>query len=468
MSRSINILAIDLGAESGRHVLCRWDGRQGKLRDVHRFPNRVRRVNEHLLWDVDYLWEEILEGIRKAVESSSGQVDAIGIDGWAVDYVLLDSEGRRIGDSFCYRDSRNPPQMHKALSILPREQIYQITGIQFLPFNTIYQLMAHREEFPADWREASLWLNLPEYFLYRLSETAVSEYTNATHTQMLDVSTRKWSEKITDVFELDVDKFPHLVDPGSVLGRVRPELVESTGLSETRVIAPACHDTGSAVAGIPFPQENLAFISSGTWSLVGTVLPQPVVNNEAMEANFTNEGGVGQSVRFLKNVIGLWLLQQCLQEWSAAGHKLDAAHLAMHCEGMPAQGPYFDADSERFLAGGNMVSRINKALQEQGFLEEKRPLQLSKIIFRSLARKYAEVIDTVQSISGKRLEAICIVGGGVKNEVLNQLTHDFTGLKVLRGPSESSIVGNVAVQISAMEKANSLEEIQEISRSVSC
>jgi rhamnulokinase len=386
----------------------------------------------------------------------------VGVDGWGVDYVLLDADGKRIGQAFAYRDARNVPAMAEVYSRISQDRIYEITGIQFMPFNTIYQLTAHKAELPDEWERATRWLTLPEYFQYRLTGVAVQEYTEASTTQLLDVRARTWSIEIASALGLDVKKFPPIVHAGTILGKLLPEVSREVGLADTRVIAPACHDTGSAVAGIPFPHEGLAFISSGTWSLVGTVLPEPVVRGEEGK-NFTNEGGVAGSIRFLQNVIGLWLLQECLREWNAQGLNLTAAGLAAQCMETVPEGPYFRADETTFLAPGQMVERINAGLRAEGFPEERRPPELAAIIFRSLARRYAAVVGELGRISGKSIKRICIVGGGVKNEALNRLTELLTGIEVVRGPSESTAAGNIAVQIAALENAVSLDRIQAIS-----
>jgi len=385
------------------------------------------------------------------------------VDGWGVDYALLDDEGNRVGHSYCYRDARNVPAMQKTFSRGPQERLYEITGIQFLSFNTIYQLMAHVAEFPEEWERAARWLTLPEYFHYRLAGVMAEEYTEASTTQLLDVRTRSWSHELASKLGLDLKKFPPIVPAGTVLGKLRPEVASEVGLPNTQVIAPACHDTGSAVAGIPYPHEGMAFISSGTWSLVGTVLPGPVVKGGGQGRTFTNEGGVAGSIRFLQNVIGLWLLQECLREWNGLGLRLTAADLAAQCLETPPEGPYFHADETTYLAPGNMVERINAGLRAAGFPEEKRPPELAAIIFRSLARRYAEVVGELGTLSGKSIKRICIVGGGVKNEALNRLTELVTGIEVVRGPSESTAAGNIAVQIAALEKSVTLDQIQAIS-----
>jgi len=463
VSAARNILAVDLGAESGRVVLCRWTGAEGRLEEIHRFPNGPHTEGGHLVWDPDRLWQEIVRGLGEGAARTGGRIDSVGVDGWGVDYVLLDRAGDRVGRTYCYRDARNLPAMERAFTRLPKKRIYEITGIQFLPFNTLFQLLAHREEFPEEWERASVWLTLHDYFQFRLSGVAVAEYTNASTTQLLEVFSRAWSKELAAAFDLSLEKFARLVQPGTVLGELRRELAQEIGLSGTKVIAPPCHDTGSAVAGIPFPHDELAFISSGTWSLVGTVLPQPIVSDEACARNFTNEGGVGGTIRFLSNVIGLWLLQECLREWNAQGESLTAAQLADRCAKMPYEGPFFIGEEMRFLAPGNMPARINEALQEQGFGEEKRPEELAGIIFRSLARRYAEVLHAAGRISGKKIRRVCIAGGGVKNQTLNRLTGEASGLEVVRGPSEATAAGNAAVQIAALEKAScSAQQVQEI------
>jgi len=463
MNNPRNVVAVDLGAESGRLVLCRWNGSEGTLEEIHRFPNGPQQVGNHLVWDIERLWGEILRGLLKAATKTEGHLDSVGVDGWGVDYALLDAAGNRLGHSFCYRDARNVPAMEKTFSKVPQERIYEITGIQFLPFNTVYQLVAHAAEFPEEWDRAARWLTLPEYFHYRLTGVATAEYTEASTTQLLDVRTKSWSKELASALGLSLEKFPPIVQAGAVLGKLCPEVGQEVGLADTQVIAPACHDTGSAVAGIPFSHEGSAFISSGTWSLVGTVLLEPVVKGGGQGRTFTNEGGVAGSIRFLQNVIGLWLLQECLREWNGQGLRLTAADLAAQCLGTPPEGPYFDADETTYLAPGNMVERINAGLHAAGFPEEKRPPELAAIIFRSLARRYAEVLGEIRRLSGKSIKRICIVGGGVKNEALNRLTELVTGIEVVRGPSESTAAGNIAVQIAALEEAVSLDQIQAIS-----
>jgi len=277
------------------------------------------------------------------------------------------------------------------------------------------------------------------------------------------VRTRTWSAEICAKLGLGLEKFPPIVPAGTVLGKLRAEVAREVGLSDTQVIAPACHDTGSAVAGIPFSHEGMAFLSSGTWSLVGAVVPEPVVVGNGEGKVFTNEGGVAGSIRLLQNVVGLWLIQECLREWNSQGVNVTVAELAQASLDASPDGPHFFADENRYLAPGHMVERINAGLRDAGFAEEKRPKELATIIFRSLARRYADVLRELRTISGKTINRICIVGGGVKNEALNRLTEKVTGVEVVRGPSESTAAGNIALQIAALEKAVTLDQVQAIS-----
>lgn len=460
--RPLHCVAVDLGAETGRVMLCRWSGEQGEIKEGHRFSNKVYESEGHYFWNLEHLWQGILEGLARGALLCKGRIDSIGIDGWAADYVLLDQKGHRIHRTYSYRDPRNRPMMHWAFSKFPKSRIYKITGIQFLPFNTLYQLLAHIDKHPEHWERTRCWLNLPEYFLFRLSGQAISEYTNATSTQMVDALSRDWSAELTKAFELDLRRFPPIVPPGTVLGRLRQRLGRFLGLKGAKIVAPACQDAAAAVAGIPFPPQESVFISSGTWSLVGMVLPQPVLSREAFEANFTNEGGVGDSFRFFTNVPGLWLLQQCLEEWRAQGQSWKAAALAEACQEIEPEGPDFTLREDRFLAPDNMLERINASLLEAGFAEEKEPVRLAASIFRSLARRYPEVINELQSITGASLRRVCIVGDGVRNEPLNRLTDYFTGLQVLKGPPESATGGNLALQIAAVENTHRLSEILSI------
>ena len=463
-----NIVAIDLGNSSGRVVLGQWDGVRGTVRDVYRFPNAYEEQRGHVVWDTERIWRELLKGLRAAAAETQGHIESIGLDAWGAEYILIDRTGARVGEAFCLRDPRNLRAMERAFTIVPRKRIYEITGVQVMPVNTLYGLVAHLEESPQEWEKAWVWLGTPEYYLFRMTGVPFAEWTNAPNSQMTDAFAKTWSKELCEAFGLSLDKFAPIVPTGTILGKLRPSLASELGLPNTKVIAPACHDTASAVGAIPYSHENLAFISSGTWSLVGTVLRDPLVSELGYELNVTNEGGVGDTIRYLRNVIGLWIIQEVLREWNERGLPVTAAQLAAQCMDVEMDGPYVDVSDEKtFLAPGNMVARINAELKARGFPEETRPAQLAAIIFRSLARRYAEVIAGLRQCAGKTIERVCIVGGGVKNEALNRLTALSTGLEVVKGSSESTLIGNVAVQIGALENTRSLEQIQRISSRLS-
>lgn len=463
MHATQNIVAIDLGNSSGRFALCEWDGNRGSLREIYQFPNAPMTIGPHFVWDTERLWGEILKGIQIASEATHGEVESLGLDSWGAEYVLVDSKGDRVGHAYSLRDPRNVTAMHRAFQTFPAKKIYDITGIQVMPVNALYGLLAHLQELPEEWERTWLWLGTPEYYLFRMTGVPVAEYTNAPNSQMVDALSRSWSKELCEGFGLSLEKFPPIVPPGTTLGRLRQELASEVGLKSTKVIAAACHDTAAAVAAVPYPHDRLAFISSGTWSLVGTVLRSPLISEMGFQLNLTNEGGVGDSVRFLRNVIGLWMLQELLREWNSQGLHVSAGQLVRDCLCTPLQGAWVDLQDEKtFLAPGNMAARINAALKAQGFPEATQPCELAAVVFRSLARRYGEVIAGIQRCTGKPLERLCIVGGGVRNEVLNRLAREATGLELLKGSSEATMIGNAATQIATLENARSLEDIQSI------
>jgi len=468
MTNPRNVVAIDLGNSSGRLVLGQWDGAHGAAREIYRFPNAQQESGGHVVWDMERIWREIVHGLRIAGAEAGGEVASIGLDSWGAEYLLVDRAGDRIGPAYTLRDPRQLPAMQRAFSILPRRRIYEITGIQVMPINTLYGLLAHAEEAPREWEAARYWLGTPEYFLFRMTGVAVAEFTNALNSQMVDALSQCWSEEICSAFGFPLEKFPPIVPPGTILGSLRPEVAREAGLGDVKVIAPACHDTGSAVAAISEAHDELAFISSGTWSLVGTVLDRPLITDQSYQFNITNEGGVGGTIRFLRNVIGLWLLQEVLQQWSRQGIVVSASELAERCMEAPLEGPWFDLSyDEDLLAPGNMVERLNARLEAQGFPAGDRPAALAAAIFRSLARRYAEVVHSLRITTRKDIKCLCIVGGGVRNAALNRLAGMATGLEVVPGPSEATLLGNVAIQICALEGTRSLPDIQNVAARLS-
>jgi rhamnulokinase len=369
-----------------------------------------------------------------------------------VDYVWLNSQSVPLRNPFCYRDPRTErAQLELWKQILP-ERIYALTGIQMLRFNTLYQLYAdQREQLPT----GVSWLTLPEYLLHWLGGEAVSEYTNATHTQMVEAGSMQWCSEIMDVAGLDVGAAPKIVPPGTVLGRVQGRLAGLPEFRLTKLIAPACHDTGSAVAGVPGESDDWAFISSGTWSIVGTVLPEPCTTDVARLYNFSNEGGLGGTVRFLKNVNGMWLIEECLRSWREERTEWDVAGLIGACRTLHAPRELLAVDDPELLLSQHMPDRINSVLRKHGHKEisthPSMAPHFANLIFHSLVHRYAEILQQLTEVTGKALRKLFVVGGGSRNRYLNELIRERCGIELLLGPVESSTIGNAAIQLAVLD-----------------
>lgn len=442
------LVAVDLGAESCRVCLLRWENDVPHIQVVHRFPNAAAVHADGLHWDMKRIVEGVDDGLRACAELAPEGIAAIGVDGWAVDYVRLGASGEPVGDPFCYRDERTLAAQKKVHARISPERLYELTGVQILALNTLYQLHADGagQERP--------WLNVPEFLMHRLGGRRVSEYTNATHTQLLSVHGHTWCPEVFQAAGLDLSAAPPVVNPGHDIGGLRGPLVSLPALRSTRLIVPACHDTASAIAGIPAQGDDWAFISSGTWSLVGCVLDAPCVSDEARRRNFSNEGGVGGKIYFLKNVNGMWLLRQCIETWRSQGWDSTVESLIAACAGRPAPASLLDVDDPDLLAPGNMPARINAQLKRRGLApmaaDSAAGAAMANLIIHSLAARYAEVLQSLASITGKTFKRLYIVGGGSRNTLLNRLTAKATRLEVLTGSTESTTVGNFAVQQAAL------------------
>jgi rhamnulokinase len=444
------LVAVDLGAESCRVSLLRWIDGRSEIRLVHRFANSATNRGNGLHWSIAAIGEGVEEGLRTCAQLAPDGIDAIGVDGWAVDYVRLGPGGQAVADPFCYRDERNVAALTQVHSRIAPERLYQLTGAQIITLNTLYQLSADRHE------DQNLpWVNLPEFLLHRLGGRRVSEYTNATHTQLLNVQDHSWSAEIFEAAGLDISAAPPLVKPGTDLGQLKGTLASLPAFRNTRLIAPACHDTASAIAGIPAQGDDWAFISSGTWSLVGCVLDSACVSEAARNANFSNQGGVGGKIYFLKNVNGMWLLRQCMEHWRSQGQDWTVEKLLEASADLGSPDSVFDVDDPDLLLPGDMPARINAQRKRNGLAPipegPDNAAHLTNLILHSLAARYAAVLENATSISGKTLKRLYIVGGGSKNNVLNQLTSRATALQVLTGAIESATVGNFAIQLAALE-----------------
>jgi rhamnulokinase len=445
------LVAVDLGAQSCRVSLLRRTNGVPQIQVLHRFLNAPIVVRGTLRWDVQKIFEGVKDGLRLCAAAAPEGIVSIGIDGWGVDYARLGEDGGLLEAPFCHRDERTRTAMEEVLRRISPERLYALTGIQLLSLNTVFQLQADQAAgIPA----RAKWLNLPEYVTHLLGGAPVSEFTNATHTQLVALGKQQWCEEIFLMTGLALEAAPEIVPTGTCVGKLTGELSELPAFRDTKLIVPACHDTASAIAAIPATGEDWAFISSGTWSLVGTVLAAPCVTREARAMNFTNLGGAGGSICFLRNVNGLWILRQCLDEWEKAGEKWEVEELLRRSEELPEPEVFLDVDAAELLVPGEMPFKISSQLTARG--QRPRPgdreeiPQMANVIFHSLAKRYAEVLGSVASITGKKLRRVFIVGGGSKNEFLNRLTAKYTGLEVIAGSSEATTIGNFAIQIAAL------------------
>jgi rhamnulokinase len=448
------LVAIDLGAESCRVSLLRWIGKgsgaQPQIRLVHRFANHAVERDGGLRWDFALIFEELEHGLAGCAAIATEGIRSIAVDGWAVDYVRLDASGEALGDPFCYRDERTL-EAEKALHAkISPERMRELTGLQLLRINTVYQHFADGAE-----DRSCLWLNLPEYVLYRLGGRPVAELTNASHTQMLGLD-GAWSEEIFAALECPAGSAAELVKPGTDVGQLRGRLAEMPAFADTRLIAPACHDTASAIAAVPDGGDDWAYISSGTWSLVGTVVESPVNSAAARAENFTNLHGVDGTICFHKNVNGMWLLRQCMEAWNAERAELTVPGVVADAAGFGPKGYVLEVDDPELLLPGQMLERINAQLKARGLPEfaagAEHAGEVASFIFHSLSARYAAVLANLSEITGKHLSRLYIMGGGSQNLMLNHLTAEATGLKVIRAGTECSTTGNFAVQLATLEK----------------
>jgi rhamnulokinase len=456
-----NVAAVDLGAESGRVMLARFDGASVSLEEIHRFPNRPVRVRGHLFWDVLDLWREVLAGLRRA-RAAAGALDSVGVDTWGIDYGLVDAQGLLVGLPYHYRDQRTAGMIAALEASIGRERIYSTTGIQFLPFNTLYQLAAHARQQPAQLEAAHRLLLMPDLFHCWLSGEQVAERTNATTTQLLDATAGRWSAPLLGAAQVPEQIMPPVVEPGTMLGPALPEVQAELGTG-VRVALPATHDTGSAVAGIPVSHgASWAYVSSGTWSLVGLELERALISSAGLAANFTNEGGVFGTTRFLKNVMGLWLLQSCQRQWEAQGQGQPITPLLAAAAEEAPFGALIDPDDPIFLAPDDMPAAINGWLVTHGQQPCQSPAAFARGICESLVIRYCQVLRNASALSRQRVEVIHIVGGGSQNILMNQWLADATGTPVVTGPAETTALGNALMQLVALGELGTLDDVRAV------
>lgn len=438
--------AIDLGAESGRVVLGRVSDQKLELTELHRFPNGPVRTIDELHWDTLRLWTEMKEGVAQAA-LQAGRLDGIGIDTWGVDFALLGKNDAMLGNPFHYRDARTNGILEKAFAIVAREEIFRQTGIQFMQFNTVFQLLAMRLAGSPLLEAAQSLLMMPDLFNYWFTGRKCNEFTNATTTQAYDPRAGQWAADLISKMGIPTGIFGEIVPAGTVLGPMRADVREEIRCGDVPVIAPATHDTGSAVAAIPAAGDKpWAFLSSGTWSLMGMEVPAPIVDENSLKYNFTNEGGVGGTFRFLKNIMGLWLVQECRRTWERAGQIYSYAQLTDLAAAAKPFAAIVDPDDPSFLAPGDMPSRIQAYLRKTQQSELTQPGAIVRACLEGLALVYRQTLERIETCTGRKAEILHIVGGGTQNRLLCQWAADATGLTVVAGPVEATAAGNIVVQ----------------------
>lgn len=443
MTRSGAVIAVDLGASNGRVFVGQFSPGTAQLRAVHRFPNVPLRDGELLCWDAETLRTGVVDGLRLAVRHSDAR--SLGIDGWAVDYGLLDAGGALLGNPVHYRDPRTVATVERVLTSMSAAELYTATGTQLQPFNTLFQLLTDAAEARLD--RAAHSLLVPDLIAYWLTGTQATEVTNASTTAMLDARTRDWSEAVRERVSVPVELFPPLREPGSVLGELRSDVLPGTRLD---VVTVASHDTASAVAGVPAATDSFAYVCTGTWALVGVELATPVFSERARQANFTNELGVDRTVRFLRNVTGFWLLQECMREWAENGTPADIGHLTASAVDVPALRFLIDVQDPVFTAPGPMRQRIAAASVEITGIAPSTPGEFTRCALDSMVVAIREALTTAIDLTGRPVEIVHVVGGGVGNELFCQLLADACEVPVVAGPTEAASWGNAVVQARAL------------------
>ncbi|HTL54471.1 MAG TPA: rhamnulokinase family protein [Candidatus Limnocylindrales bacterium] len=460
-------LAIDLGAESGRLIAGLWNGKTLRLEEVHRFPNGPVSLADSLRWDVLRLWAEIQNGLSIAAKKYGKSIVSVGADTWGVDFVLLTRQGELLGMPYHYRDTRTNGMMDKAFRKVPRGEIFAQTGLQFMQLNTLFQLLALKERAPELLELTDTLLFIPDFIHWALCGSRLAEFTIASTSQCLNPLSRNWAVPLLKKFGLSSRIFPKIAPPGTTLGQLRLEVGVRAGLGAVRVIAPPAHDTASAVAGVPTANSgkaNWAYLSSGTWSLMGVEVAKASLSPRTQELNLTNEGGLDGTYRLLKNIMGLWLVQQCKRAFDARGKRYEYGELARLAAKSPALRSLVNPDDGRFLNPPDMPKAIQDFCRETGQIVPKTEGELVRCAYESLALKYRQVLGWLEELTGNRIEVIHIVGGGSQSEILNQFTADACQRPVLAGPVEATAMGNLLVQVRSNGEVSSLGEIRRVVR----
>ena len=464
MTQVRNYLAIDLGAESGRTIVGSLDGKQLTLTETHRFANGPVRLPDGLHWDVLRLWSDVKDGIRKSASRIDQAFDSLGLDTWAIDFALLDKNNLLLSNPFHYRDARTDGMLDEAFQRMPRAEIFANTGIQFMQINTLYQLLAMSIQRSPLFDIAKTFVTIPDLFNFWLSGELTNEFTNATTTQCFDPLKRDWAQSVLDAMEIPSHLFKPVTDPGIRIGTLLPSLADETGAGAMPVVLPACHDTGSAVVAVPAKNQDFAWLSSGTWSIMGAEVREPCLNDQALEYNFTNEGGVFGTWRLCKNIMGLWLVQECRREWMRAGEEMSFDALTQLAAESEAFMTVIDPDVDEYIHPGDMPSRIQKFCADTNQRVPQTKGQIIRVALESIALKYRLVLERLEELTGRHFDPLHIIGGGTKNKLLNQFAADATGRTVVAGPVEATAIGNILMQSIGMKHLGSLVEAREVVR----
>jgi sugar (pentulose or hexulose) kinase len=464
MKQEKQYIAVDLGAESGRVMLGSVSKDRLFLEEIHRFSNGPIKEEGSIRWDFKRLLSEIKTGIGKAVKAANGRVSGIGVDSWGSDFGLIGADGKLLENPCHYRDRRTDGVMEEAFKLMDKREIYENTGLQFMQLNNLYQLLSMRMTNSDVLAEAKYLIFTADLYSYHLCGRVYSEYTLASTSQMMDMKTGQWSKEIFDKLLLPIDIIPDIVKPGTAVGQLTGEVAKEIGCETIEVIAVGSHDTASAVAAVPAGNNRWAYISSGTWSLMGVEVPEAIINDKTFEYQFTNEGGVGNTIRLLKNIMGLWLVQECRRQWQGEGVDLSYKQITDLAEVAVPFVAHINPDYSGFFSPGDMPERINEYLAEtdQKPIEDKG--QMIRVVLESLALKYRSVMEAIEDVTKQPIEVLHIVGGGIQNELLCQFTADAVAKKVIAGPIEATAAGNILMQAKATGQIKSLTELREIVR----
>lgn len=463
MEKMIKYIGFDLGAESGRCIAAVISNNKLTLNEVHRFPTHNYFKDEEFHWDISKIFDEILIGLKNAADKHGNEFESIGIDTWGVDYALIDTKGNLLNNPYHYRDDRTDNIMDEVFKKISKEELYNKTGIQTLQFNTIFQMFAEYKSDKSNISKAHKILLTPDYLSYLLSGQMYAEYSIASTTGLIDPYIRDWNWEIIEALNYDKNIFAPVVQSGTKIGTLLPKISEASGIKKsTPIISAAAHDTAAAVASAPAQKENWAFLSSGTWSIMGVEVDEPIISEDALKCNFSNEGGVEGTIRFLKNIIGLWPVQECRRAWKKDGLEYSYSDLTNWAEDAGEINAWLDLNDSRFLKAGAMPDKIISFLNETEQEVDTSTGSLIRIVLESLAFNYRIALDEIEMITGKKITELNAIGGGIQNELLCQLTADALNIPVVAGPIEGTIIGNIGVQAMATNSVKDLEEWRRI------